>query len=278
MKKNGIKVAVFTLVAALIVSLSAYVLSGRAGFIRNMAGAAGAPFQNMAAAAADWLERVYGYLYEYDQLVAENDSLRLQLAEAQESVRASAGALEENDRLRELLKFRDRQMGSDFEFESARIVDWSPSNWSSTFTISKESKSSIEVGQSVITHYGALVGQIIEVGDSWATVRTIIDVEMNVGALVGEAGNAAMIVGDFSLMQEGLTKLTYLTEGTQLFSGDMILSSGKGGMFPQGIEIGTILRTEYEAGGQTPYAVVEPSCKLDTLSWVYVIKAFDISE
>ena len=155
--------AVLILITALIVSLSAYVLSGRAGFVRNIAGALNAPFQRVASATAGWLEGVYGYLYEYDQLVAENNSLREQLAQAQENARSAADALDENARLRELLNFRDRQIGFKFESESARIVDWSASNWASTFTISKDSKSEIDLGQCVITAYGALVGQIVEV-------------------------------------------------------------------------------------------------------------------
>jgi rod shape-determining protein MreC len=60
-----------------------------------------------------------------------------------------------------------------------------PSNWASTFTISKGSDSGIELGDCVVTEYEALVGQIIELGDTWATVRTVIDVDMDVGALVG---------------------------------------------------------------------------------------------
>ena len=277
-KKNGIKVAVLMLIAALVVSLSAYLLSGRAGFLHNIAGAASAPFQRVATSAADWLEGIYGYLYKYDQLVAENNSLRAQLAEAQETARESVAAIEENSRLRELLNFRDKHTGSQLELESTRIVDWSASNWASTFTISKGSSSGIDIGQCVITAYGALVGQVIELGDTWATVRTVVDVDMNVGALVGEAGSAAMVVGDFSLMREGLTKLMFLTEGTQLFEGDIILTSGKGGIFPQGIEIGKILRTEYETGRQTPYAVVAPTCDFSSISEVFVIKSFEIIE
>ena len=280
LKKNGIKVAVLILLSAIIVSLSAWALSGRAGFLRNIAGSVSAPAQRVAAEAAHWLEGIYGYIYKYDQLVAERDSLKEQLAGAREELRAAAEAVEENDRLRDLFDFSERRSSEQFVFEDARIVDWSPSNWSSTFTISKGASSGIEIGQCVVTHQkgGALAGQIVELGDNWATVRTVIDVDMSVGALVGEAGSAAMIVGDFSLMREGKMKLTFLTEGTQLFDGDVILTSGKGGVFPQGIEIGHILRTEYEAGGQTPYAVVVPSCDLSTLTDVYVIKSFDFVE
>lgn len=264
------------LAVVIIVGLSAHFLGGRAGPLRNMSNTMTVPAQRAALAAIGWLEDVYGYLYKYDQLLAENEALRAQLADAQEEARTASQAIEENSRLRELLNLKEKH--SDFELEPARITYWNPSNWASSFTINKGEDSGIGLGNCVITESGALVGQISELGDSWCTVQTLIDVEMNVGALVGDAGNAAMIEGDFALMHKGKTKLTYLTEGTQLFEGDTILTSGKGGMFPQGLVIGLITSVQLEAGGQTPYAEVEPSCNLHALSHVAVIKSFDVTE
>ena len=50
------------------------------------------------------------------------------------------------------------------------MVSWNASNWSSSFTISKGSDNGLEVGDSVITEYGVLVGTISELGSNWATV------------------------------------------------------------------------------------------------------------
>lgn len=276
LKTKGLKLGLILVAVVLVVSIGANLLGGHASFFSNLSGAITQPLRSAAMSAADWLEGIYGYLYEYDQLVTENESLRTQLAEAQEEARLAGDAIEENARLRELLNLQERH--SDFVFESAKIVEWSSSNWASTFTISKGETSGIELGDSVVTEYGALVGQVVELGNSWATVRTVIDVDMDMGALVGDNGNAAMAVGEFSLMQEGLIKLTYLTEGLQLFEGDEVLTSGMGGKFPQGLMIGTVKEVLTEAGGQTPYGVVEPACDLDTLSQVFIIKDFEIVE
>lgn len=275
-RKKGIRIFVLVLIVAIIVAVSASLLDGKAGVGSNAMGAISAPIRHAATGIAERLEEIYGYLYKYDQLVAENEELKSQLAEAQEKARIATDANEENERLRELLNLRDKH--SDFVFESARIIEWNPSNWASTFTISKGEDAEIEVGDCVVTEYGALVGQVSELGSTWATVRTVIDVEMSIGALVGEAGNAAMIVGDFSLMKKGFVKLTYLTEGTQMDLGGTILTSGKGGMFPQGLVIGYIASVETEAGGQSPYAVVEPACDLDSVAQVFVIKEFEVVE
>jgi cell shape-determining protein MreC len=47
------------------------------------------PLQQAATSLTEWLEGIYGYIYKYDQLVEENESLRRQLSEAQEAARAA---------------------------------------------------------------------------------------------------------------------------------------------------------------------------------------------
>ena len=278
-KNNGLRIGVAVVVVVLLAVLAASLLGGRAGIITDAAGGLSGPVSRAASSAIEWVEGIYGYIYEYDQLVAENTALRAELAELREAAIDSAEYEEENVRLRELLGFAEQH--SDFVFESAKITSWSSSNWSSTFTISKGSDNSanpIQVGNCVVTEYGALVGQIIEVGSTWSTVRTVIDSSIDVGALVGEAGSVGMCVGDFTLMQQGLLKLTYLSENAQLVEGEAVLTSGKGIYIPQGLIIGYIRSALSEASGQTLYGVVEPACDLDRLSQVFVITDFDIQE
>ena len=158
--------------------------------------------------------------------------------------------------------------------EQARIVSWSPNNWSSSFDISKGSDDGLKVGDAVITEYGALVGVITELGSTTATVGTVIDVNTSIGALVGSNGAAAMLVGDYSLMREGQARVTWLTEGAQLFRDDEILTSGSGGNIPSGLVIGTITSIQTEAAGQTEYGIITPSADLDSLVQVFIITDF----
>ena len=122
------------------------------------------------------------------------------------------------------------------------------------------------------------VGQVIEVGTVWATVRTVIDISTNIGAFVAESGSSGMIVGDFAMMQDGFVKLSYLTDGAQVFSGDTVLTSGAGGAFPSGLVVGTIESVQAEAGGQIEYGRIKPGCDLDSLVQVFVVKDFEVVE
>ena len=179
-------------------------------------------------------------------------------------------------RLREALNLRAKH--TDYELESSKVVLWSSSNWSSSFTISKGASSGIEYGDPVITEYGALVGQVTELGETWATVSTLIDVDMSVGAFVGNTGTSGMVMGEFSLMQNKQAKLTFLADGAQIFVGDEVLTSGQGGAFPQGLVIGKISAVQTEAGGQIEYGIVQPQCAFESLVQVFVIKSFEVVE
>ena len=276
LKKNGISLGVVILAVVLVALLAGRVLGGRADFLTNAIVTVREPIRQAASSVADWLDGIYGYLFEYEQLKAENESLKIQLAEAKEEARAGKDALDENERFRNLLGFAEKH--SDYVFESARIVSWSASNWGSSFTVNKGEKNGIEVGDCVVNEYGALVGQISELGESSATVRTLIDVDTSIGALVGADGSAAMLMGDYTLMRQGQVKVTWLTEGAQLFLEDDVLTSGSGGLIPQGIVIGSVASIQSEAGGQTEYGIINPAVDLDTLVQVYIIKEFDVVE
>ncbi|MBR1497219.1 MAG: rod shape-determining protein MreC, partial [Oscillospiraceae bacterium] len=249
---------------------------GRAGAVRNATGSLLDPLQRAASAVVDWMEGIYGYIYQYNRIMEENSALRAENAALREQVRDHDALEAENVRLRALFAWSEQQVHMDLE--AAKIVSWDPSNYVSAFTISKGSNYGIELGDCVITEYGALVGQVMELGDDWATVRTIIDVDMDVGALVGVYNYAGMVTGDFALMRAGKTRLAYLTSGAQIFTGDEVTTSGRGGSFPAGLYIGVISAVMTEDGGQATYGVIDPAVDVSRLSQVFIVKDFEIIE
>jgi len=274
LSKKGIKIGAIVLAVVLIIALSARALDGRAGFLQNLSGSLKKPVQGAVGAVADWLEGVYGYMYKYDDLQAENESLKSQLAEAQAEARDEKSAAEENERLRNLLDFKEKH--TDYELESAKIVARSASNWSSAYTIGKGSADGIKVGAPVITDTGVLTGTVKEVGTNWATVSTVIDAGTKIGATTSQSGSTGMIMGDYDLMKKGYAKLTYLPSDSQIFQGDTVLTSGVGGAFPEGLVVGTVDSVQTEAGGQVEYGLIKPSSDLNALVQVFVIKSYDV--
>ena len=158
------------------------------------------------------------------------------------------------------------------------MVSWNASNWSSSFTISKGSDNGLEVGDSVITEYGVLVGTISELGSNWATVETVVDIGTSIGVLVGNEEVSAMLQGDYTLMRSQYMKLTFVAETGRVITGDIVVTSGAGGAYPQGLILGTVTSVHTEAAGQVEYAVVEPFTDLDALTQIFVIKDYQVVE
>ena len=178
--------------------------------------------------------------------------------------------------LRQLLQLQAKRR--DFTFESARVTTRSTSNWESTLTLSKGSAAGVAVGNCVITETGVLVGVVSQVGLNWSTVSTVLNTDIEMGGIVTRTYSAGILESSFDLMRQGRLKLSYLPEDAQLVSGDEVVTSGKGDVYPSGLVVGQVEGVFTDPSGMTRYAVVLPDVKLDSLVEVFVIKDFDIVE
>lgn len=276
LKKYGIRLLIVVLLIVGILAIGQSLRHGGVGLLGNLSGAVRTPFQKVASAVVDRMEELYGYIYEYDNLVQENERLRAQLAQLEQESRDNDQASEENIRLRELLNLQAKH--TDFTFESAKVVSWNASNWDSSFTISKGSESGLEVGDSVVTEYGVLVGTIIETGSNWATVETVVDLDTSVGVLVGSEEVSGILEGDYTLMRSQYMKLSFVAETGRVITGDIVVTSGAGGAYPQGLIVGNVTSVHSEAAGQIEYAVVEPFTDLNGLTQIFVVTDYEIVE
>lgn len=276
LRQNGILLLVIALLASILIGIFTFVLSGEADPLSNIVNTIASPVRGGVAAAADWVEGAYAYVFRRGELEDELDALRRQVGELQEKVRQGEEASRENEQLRDLLGLQARRR--DFVFEAAKVTARSTANWESTLTLSKGSAAGVEAGDCVVTQTGVLVGVVAEAGLNWSTVSTIINTETEIGGIVTRTYSAGVLEGDFSLMNEGKLKLNYLPEGAQLVTGDEVLTSGRGEVFPSGLEVGQVEGVFTDPSGQTRYAVVTPSVALDSLIEVFVIKDFEIVE
>lgn len=276
LRKNGVLLLVIALLLSILIGLGSVLLHGNTDPLSNVVNAVTSPIRNGIAAAADWAEGVYTYVFRYGQIQEELDSLRAQVAQLEGEVRQNQEASRENQQLRELLELKQKHQ--DFTFESARVTARSNSNWESTLTLSKGDSDGVEVGDCVITETGVLVGVVSQVGVNWSTVSTVINTDTEMGGIIARTYSAGVLEGDFSLMGEGKLKLSYLPSGAQLVSGDEVLTSGKGDVFPSGLVVGKVDSVFTDPSGQTRYAVVTPSADFSSLIEVFVIKSFDIEE
>lgn len=275
-RHNGILLLIVAILLALVTAVVSLLLGGVADPLSNLAGIITTPVRNGISAVTNWTEERYNDAFQREQMKQENEELKKRVAELEEQERQAEAALQENERLRNLLDLRPSNRS--FELESAMVTARSTSNWESTLTISKGSAQDVAVDDCVVDEYWNLVGVVAEVGENWATVRTVVDSGIEMGGQLSRTGAAAILEGDFALMGEGKLKLSYLPENSELISGDQVTTSGRGGVYPSGLVVGHVEEVRTEASGMTRYAVIVPETNLDSLKQVFVIKDFDIVE
>ena len=275
-RRKGIWILIAAVVLAAATFAVSLLLGGRANPISAALGVITTPVRSGLSSLAGWMEDRYNYSFRYDELAAENEALKQRIAELEEAARTGQDAIEENERLRDLLGLRARR--TDLTLEDAKVTARGASNWTSTLTLSKGTNYGINPGNCVVDQYGNLVGIVSETAYNWSTVITVVDTDLEMGALVARTDSPAILEGDFSLMGQGKLKLTYLPENTQFLSGDQVLTSGMGGVYPSGLVVGTMDEILADPTGMGRYAVITPAADLDDLRQVFVITDFDIVE
>jgi len=260
-----------------VISLVSVTVFGSSGPITGMADAVSRPLRTLASNVARVFENIYSSIYRYDNLMADYERVARTLTEYERDYREAAELRSENERLRALFDFQERHSG--YKHEQAMIENRSGDNWSSSFTIDRGyANSNIEKGNGVATEYGVLIGQVSGVGATKSTVVTVLDTTFSAGAFVGDSGATATIKGDFSLMSSGLLMLDYIDDNHIVLPGDSVVTSGVGGVFPSGLVVGEVVEVLRHSTGIGRYAIVKPMREIDTISYVFVIYDFEVSD
>ena len=274
--KNGVLLLVIALLLSLLVGISSALMGGTADPLSNAATTITAPVRSLVSNVLDWAEGVYNYVFRYEELNTELDTLRKQVADLEAQLRESGEAARENQQLRQLLRLQEKHQ--DFVFESARVTQRSTTNWESTFTLSKGSSAGVQTGNCVISETGALGGVVKEVGLNYCRVSTVINTDIEMGGICVRTDCAGILEGGFALMSQGRLKLSYLPDDAQLRPGDQILTSGQGDIYPPDLVVGRVEELRSDPSGMMRYAVLKPQARLDSLVEVFIIKEFDVVE
>jgi len=278
LKNNGILILIIAVLLSLITAVVSLTFGGIANPFANVAGILATPFRNGFHAVVEWGEGIYSDAFEREQMEQELEALRQENAQLKQQAREGEAATRENERLRDLLGLKNQR--PDFDLQEATVTAHGSDNWYSTLTINKGSADDLAAGNCVVDQYGNLVGVISKVGLNWSTLITVVDVDLEIGALIARTDSAAIAAGDFALMGQGKLKLTFLPEGEQLLAGDTILTSGlqSGGeaSYPSGLVVGYVESVRSDDSGMNDYAVLTPATNLDALEQVFVIRGFQM--
>ncbi|MDR2359757.1 MAG: rod shape-determining protein MreC [Oscillospiraceae bacterium] len=270
LKQKGIRLALaLTAVVAAITIASA--IWGRSSPIGAVLKTITSPFERAVTALAGKVEDAYGLIFAYEHIKEENAELRLKISAMEAEIRDARDANAENIRLRALLDLI--KVGQNYKvLAAAKLISRSSSGWSSTFTIGEGSITGIERGDCVITEHGYLVGLVTDVAPTTATMRSIIDVDSGIGAIIDRNGVTGIASGDFKLMRESKLSMKYLPDKADILNGDTVMTSGSGEVFPAGIVIGYVTAYTINDSGMEWVAEISPAADLDAITEVFVVR------
>ena len=240
-----------------------------AGPFRVLANITVVPLQQGINQIGGWLGDLSDNFETLQQLRTENEKLQEQV----DSLVTENSTLQEEryelERLRELYQLD--QNYSDYEKTAAHVIGKDSGNWFSTFTIDKGSEDGIEVDMNVMAGSG-LVGIVVEVGPSWAKVRSIIDDSSNVSGMVLSTSDRCIVSGDLSLMDDGQIRFEQMENNENEVSvGDQIVTSYISDKYLQGILIGYVSEVTVDSNNLTRSGYITPAVNFKDLQEVLVI-------
>ncbi|MBQ9210089.1 MAG: rod shape-determining protein MreC [Clostridia bacterium] len=157
------------------------------------------------------------------------------------------------------------------------VIGKSDSNYFSTFTINKGSDDGLEEYMAV-TISGALVGYTESVQPSMSTVRTIIDSEASIAALISSSRDQGTVRGTLGVDGTAMCRMYYLPDDNLPRPGDTVVTSGVGMSFPKGIPIGTVRESTRGMESNKQYIVLEPLADFQHLEYVIVLRYKPVAE
>ncbi len=219
------------------------------------------------------VDEFISYIANMKEFKEENERLKVENQELSAKVKDISEYIAENDRLKKLLEI-DNEL-TEYTTVAAKVAAYEPDNWFSYITIDKGSSSGIKESDPVITAQG-LLGQVTDVGRNWAKISTIINSESSVGVRITRNGEIGILEGDVKLSKSNKSKLAYLVSNASIISGDILETSGLGGIYPPGLMVGKITEMQKNNMGQLDYAIVEPFVDFNNLYEVLVITQWSL--
>lgn len=227
------------------------------------------PIQSGLSSVMDWVQN---YLYklklrsrlelEYNNLKQENDQLiydAMLVEELQHKLSVYENLYDEisvNESMHPLV---------------ATVIGRESGNYFSVFTINKGSNDGVRDFMAV-TMDGALVGYTYNVTATKSTVRTIIDSEASIAALISSSRDQGTVRGTLGVDGTAMCRMYYLPEENLPRPGDLVVTSGVGMSFPKGIPIGEVRESTRGMESNKQFVVIEPQADFQHIEYVIVLR------
>ena len=230
-----------------------------------------APLRAAATALTTTAEKYYGYMFRYEALAAENEVLKKQIAQMEDTARQAESVSRENQRLRKGMNLLETH--EDYKLVDAYIIGWNSSDWENTLTINRGTNSGIQKNMCAVTENGEVVGLVTDVGINYAEVTTILDSTLEISGTIASSGYNGMVRGGYIDGHQTLLQMNYLPSAAIIRNKEQVVTSGST-VYPRGLIMGNVVDAGFEETGIAKYALLDPAAEISSLEQIFIITEY----
>lgn len=265
------------LVAGVVLS---FIPNSPVAFLKKPVSAVVSPVQAFVMNSGNVISDFWAALADGMAIREENENLKDQIADLKYQLTQNEEAAIRYEELKDAFHIRDTF--SNYDIYGAQVLSREADEWFSVIRVSCGSADGIAdeegVAYPVVDVEMNLVGRVIDVDKNNSMVLPLLHEGFAVACKVNVVNGASMLVsGDASLKNDGLCLVTRIDSGVVLEPGTEIVTSGEGGLFPEGIPVGTIVEVDYS----NPLAItatLKPNSDIADIEDVFVMIPYTAEE
>lgn len=271
---QSVKFKVIICIFALVFGIMIYaaVAGDNIIFPRSLLETVSQPFVSMGKAVSDWTAETIDTLVNAQHYKEENEKLKEMLTEMYGEIIDKEKTDAENEQYRSILGIAEQH--TDYIWSPpCTVIARNAGDIYGGFTIDRGSADGISLYDPVFTSVG-LVGIVGEISEHYATVKTILSPEVNVGVITAESKVVGVTENDAEYAADGKCLVSYMSKGGEISEGDILLTSGSS-LFPGNMMVGTVKSVFSDRNGLTKHAVIEPGEDVFRVTRVFVVTDFN---
>lgn len=233
------------------------------------------PIQKGVLSTVEWIQTGTASIFEGVQIRRENENLKLENATLRNQLSQLEEAGRQYEELKSALQLKDNY--DRYEILGGRLMTRDIGSWFDVFRIDIGSQDGLNVTETqsyaVVDAQSRLIGRVLSTDLTSAKILPVLHEGFSVSGKINSVNGALLRVrGDYDLKNDGLCIVDQIPMTASLHIGDTIVTSGLGGLFPAGIEIGEIVEIRDSLSVQTRQAVLRPAVDLQNVAVVFVME------
>lgn len=221
------------------------------------------PVQGALTSVGDFFESIWRRYFSLVQAAKENEKLSVMVEQMRQELAGAEELKQENERLRALLSLEQRH---ELPVVAAQVVGGDPTGYFRTVLISRGELGGVKPLMPVVNAAG-VVGRVIWASPNYAKVLLLTDKNSGIDVLVQRTRTRGIVTG----MDQDKLAMKYILHTADVRAGDKLVTSGAAGVYPKGLLVGYVTKSEHKGKGVFLDVEAKPAVDFNRLEDVLVI-------